>query len=269
MRKEPAEMKDYKIRAFPDARIATIDLCEIGNQKHHVAGLVEFDVTLSRRKIREYNRTHANRISFTAWLISVIGITVKKYDTSSSFLFGKNKLIIFDDINVSIVVEKDIEGTKVPIPMIIEKANEASIESITMQISDAKNKELTEKDIALQKKTKRSDRIYYLLPGFVRRYAWKYLLKHPRRAFRKMGNVAFTSVGMMGRVNGWFIPISVHPICFGVSSIIKKPTVVDDNIEIREVLNMSILIDHDVMDGAPIARMISELSKSIENGLNI
>jgi len=91
----------------------------------------------------------------------------------------------------------------------------------------------------------------------------------PKPAFDKMGNVAFTSIDLMGKVNGWFIPISVHPICFGIGSIIKKPTVIDDRIEISEMLNMSILIDHDVIDGAPMARFISDLSKNIENGLNI
>lgn len=262
-------MAKYKIQKFPDSRIATMDVCEIGKRKHHVTGLVEFDVTEARNKIREYNKGLSDKISFNAWLISVISSTIKKYETSSSYLFGKNKLIIFDDINVSIVVEKDIKGIKVPIPLIIEKANEASIEFITKQITEAKNKEFTEKDIVLQKKTQQFEKLYYALPRFLRRYFWKYLLKHPKLAFKKMGNVAFTSIGMAGKVNGWFIPISVHPICFGISSIIKKPTVIDDSIEIREILNMSILVDHDVIDGAPMARFISELSKNIENGLNL
>ena len=262
-------MKKYKIHKFPDSRIASIDVCEIGNRKHHVTGLVEFDVTESRKKIKEYNKSHSNKISFNAWLISVISSTIKKYDISSSYLIGKNKLIIFDDINVSIVVEKDLNGIKVPIPLIIERANAISINSITKQITEAKNKEFTDKDIVLQKKTRRFEKIYYLLPGFLRRYYWKYLLKHPKLAYKKMGNVAFTSIGMMGKINGWFIPISVHPICFGVSSIIKKPSVINDIIEIREMLNMSILLDHDVIDGAPMARFISDLSKNIEKGLNI
>jgi pyruvate/2-oxoglutarate dehydrogenase complex dihydrolipoamide acyltransferase (E2) component len=84
-----------------------------------------------------------------------------------------------------------------------------------------------------------------------------------------MGNVAFTSIGMIGKVNGWFIPISVHPICFGISSIAKKPIVIGDKIEIREILNMTILIDHDVIDGSPMARFISDLSSNIEKGLGI
>ena len=38
----------------------------------------------------------------------------------------------------------------------------------------------------------------------------------------KMGNVAFTSIGMMGEINGWFIPISVHPICLGLALLSKS-----------------------------------------------
>ncbi|HNQ13363.1 MAG TPA: 2-oxo acid dehydrogenase subunit E2 [Aquaticitalea sp.] len=142
----------YKIQKFPNSRIASIDICEIGNRKHHVTGLIEFDVTESRNKIKECNKANSNKISFTAWLISVISHTIKKHETSSSYLIGKNKLIIFNDINVSIVVEKNLNGIKVPVPLIIEKANEASIDSIAMQIAEAKNKEFTDKDIVLQKK---------------------------------------------------------------------------------------------------------------------
>lgn len=262
-------MKNYKINRFPDSRIASIDICEIGKRKHHVTGLVEFDVTESRKKIREYNKSHINKISFNAWLISVIGYTIKKHETSSSYLIGKNRQIIFDDINISIVVEKTINGIKVPIPLIIEKAHEVSVESITKQITEAKNIEFTDKEIVLHRKTNQLENIYYSLPKFLRRYFWKFLLKHPKLAFKKMGNVAFTSLGMIGKVNGWFIPLSIHPICFGISSIIKKPTVFNDRIEIREILKASILIDHDVIDGAPMARFINDLSRNIENGLNI
>jgi pyruvate/2-oxoglutarate dehydrogenase complex dihydrolipoamide acyltransferase (E2) component len=84
-----------------------------------------------------------------------------------------------------------------------------------------------------------------------------------------MGNVAITSIGMIGKVNGWFIPISVHPICFGIGRIAKKPVVVIDKIEIREVLNMTILLDHDVVDGAIMARFISRLSENIEKGIEL
>lgn len=81
-----------------------------------------------------------------------------------------------------------------------------------------------------------------------------------------MGNVAITSLGMYGKINGWFIPISIHPVCFGIGSIIKKPIVLYDQIEIREIINMTVLIDHDIIDGANAARFINLFIKDIENG---
>jgi len=258
-------MSDFKINYFPKTRLATLDICTVGLQKHHISAMIEFDVTDSREKIRQLKR-NGNKISFTAWLIKEISNTIKEYETVAGYLQGKRKVIIFTDINVSIAVEKEVNGQKVPIPLVIEKANEKSIEAITKQINDATAQQMTEKDIVLQSKSSRMERVYYALPGFIRRGFWNFLLKHPKLAYSKMGNVAITSVGMIGRINGWFIPISVHPICFGIGKITKKPVVIDDKIEIREILNMSVLIDHDVVDGGLMARFISKLSDNIENG---
>ncbi len=259
---------NYKIETFPKTRVATLDICSIGIQKHNVAALIEIDVSVSREKLKQ-QRHNTHPISFTAWLIKVISLTIKSHEAAAGYLLGKRKVLVFDDINVSLAIEKEVNGKKVPIPLIIEKANEISVESITEQIRDAKEKELTNKDIVLHTRANKLEGLYYSLPGFARRFFWKYLLRHPQLAFKKMGNVAITSVGMVGNVSGWFIPISVHPICFGISNIAKKPIVIDDKIEIREILNMTVLLDHDVIDGAPMARFLSDLSSNIEKGYGL
>lgn len=263
-------MKNTKFRTaiFPKTRIATIDICEIGMQKHHVAAMIEVDVTNGRKKIKELASSGIN-ISFTAWLAKVIGATIKNYEEVAAYIYGRRKIIIFNDINISIIVEKNLNGKKVPIPLVIDKANERSAESITKQIRNAQSKEFTEKDIVLHKKSNRLEGIYYMLPGFLRRFFWRYLLRYPRLAYNLMGNVALTSVGMMGNVSGWIFPTSVLPICFGISTIVKKPKVIDDKIEIREILNMTVLLDHDVVDGAPMARFINELCTNMENGFGL
>jgi pyruvate/2-oxoglutarate dehydrogenase complex dihydrolipoamide acyltransferase (E2) component len=261
-------MAEYKTIKFPKSRIATIDAGEIGQKKHHIAAIIEIDVTESRRKIKKY-RKEINRISFNAWLIKAISLTVKDHEKVAAFLKGKRKIIIFNDINVSILVEKEINGELVPMPLIIEKANERSIESITLQIKNAKAETLTDQDIVLQSQSSKMERFYFILPGFIRRQIWRYILKHPLFAYEKMGNVAITSIGMMGNANGWFIPTSIHPLCFGISKISKKPVVIKDKVEIREILNMTILLDHDVIDGAPMARFISDLSANISKGIGL
>lgn len=258
-------MKNYSINEFPKSRIATLDVVGIGKQRNHMSALLECDVTESRNKIKAL-KLKGDRISFTGWLLKVIGTTLKEHNQAAAFLLNKKSVIIFDNINISILIEKKLRGMKVPIPLVIERTNNMSIIDITKEIEAARNEVLSDDSIVLNQKPKLSEKMYYYLPGYFRRLVWKYILSHPRLAYKKMGNVAVTSIGMFGQIKGWFIHSTIHPISFGIGSVIKKPVVINNEIKIRDMLNMTVLIDHDVIDGAPMVRFISDLVKSIENG---
>ena len=135
----------YYYKKIPRSRIATFDTYEIGLHKHHVAALLEFDVTESRTKLKE-SKKRGKSVSFNAWIIKVIGSVLQTHPEATAFLFSKRKLIIFRDINVSILVEKELDNEKVPIAMVIGKVNEKSVAEITAEIENAKNRELSEKD---------------------------------------------------------------------------------------------------------------------------
>jgi len=255
--------KEFSYRPVPGSRIATFDTFSIGLKKHHVAALLEFDVTESRRRLQESRRSGLV-ISFNGWLIKVIGSVLQDHPEAAAYLRGKHRMMVFNDINISILVEKKINGERVPIPVVIEKANEKTAQEITAEIENAKKQELSAGDVVINRRSRVSERLYYRLPGFARRFVWKMMLGNPGFAFRKMGNAVVTSVGMMGRINGWFIHRSVHPVSFGIGSVLKKAVVVDNEIKIREILNMTILVDHDLVDGAPMVRLLKDLSDSIE-----
>jgi len=264
----PHMTSTYLYQKITQSRIATFDIFSIGLSKHHINAMLEFDVTECRQKLRDL-RKNGTPISFNAWLIKVIGSVLQKHPVAAAYLYNKNKLIIFHDINVSLLVEKKTSNTKVPIPVVIEKVNEKTALEITEEIEQAKSQELQTNDIVLKKQSTIYKRVYYHLPGFLRRVFWKLLLKRPKIAYKTMGNVAITSVGMMGKINGWFIHKSVHPISFGVGSILKKPVVFENEVKIREILNMTILVDHDVIDGAPMVRFLDDLTNYIETGKEI
>lgn len=253
----------YIYKRIPQSRIATFDVFSVGLLKHHVSALLEFDVTESRKKLQDL-RKKGTKVSFNAWLIKVISCVLQKHPDASAYIYNKKKLIIFDNINISIIVEKKMDGIKVPIPVVIEKTNEKSALEITAEIENAKNQELTDNDIVINKKTTLLERFYYHLPGFLRRVVWNIMLRNPKIAYRKMGNAVITSIGMKGKINGWFIHRTIHPISFGIGSILKKPIVIDNEMKIREILNMTILVDHDVIDGAPMVRFLNDLTKYIE-----
>lgn len=261
---------DYILKRIPQSRIATFDIFSVGLLKHHVSALLEFDVTESRIRLRELRKKGIN-ISFNAWIIKVISSILQAQPEAAAYLYSKKKLILFNDINISILVEKKIGDKKVPIPVVIEKTNQKTALEIADEIEKAKKQELSTNETVLNRKLRLAERLYYHMPGFLRRAVWIYMLRNPKIAYRKMGNAVITSVGMMGKINGWFIQKSVHPISFGIGSVLKKPVAIEDEIKIREILNMTILVDHDVIDGAPMVRLLNDLTKSIEAGefLNI
>jgi pyruvate/2-oxoglutarate dehydrogenase complex dihydrolipoamide acyltransferase (E2) component len=78
-----------------------------------------------------------------------------------------------------------------------------------------------------------------------------------------------TALGMMGHVGGWAIPIGPQPLCFAVGGITRKPGVSGESIAIREYLSLSLVFDHDVVDGAPVARFISRLRELVEGGFGL
>jgi pyruvate/2-oxoglutarate dehydrogenase complex dihydrolipoamide acyltransferase (E2) component len=260
--------KNYRFQKIVRSRIATFDIFAVGMWKHHISAMLEFDVTESRAKLRELRKKGVS-VSFNAWLIKVIATVLEKYPEAAAYFCNKKKLIIFDDINVSVIIEKKIGEKRVPIPLVIEKANKKTAAEITGEIESAKNQELRHDDIVLKKKSSSYERLYYHLPGFIRRFFWHMLLKNPKAAFRTMGNVSVTSVGMIGKVNGWFIHTSVHPISFGVGSVLLKPVVINTEVKPREILNMTVLVDHDVIDGAPMVRFLGDLTECIETGKEI
>lgn len=254
-------MPKQKLRKFPRSRIATLDIGALGRRKHYIPALIEIDVTEGWEKMQQLKQS-GHRISFTAWIIKVIVHTLQAYPEAAGYLKGKRQVVLFERVNVSVIIEKDLHGKKVPLPLLLEGADQKSVEELSREIDEAKHRELSEKDIVLQHRSGRLQRLYYLLPGFLRRLFWRYLLSHPALAYAKMGNVAVTSLGMVGKVDGWFIPLSVHPLCFGIGRAAEKPAVVKGQIVARQILRMSVLLDHDVIDGADMARFISALADS-------
>jgi pyruvate/2-oxoglutarate dehydrogenase complex dihydrolipoamide acyltransferase (E2) component len=257
--------KAFTFQNIPRTRLATFDTYAVGMEKHHVAAMLEFEVTESREKMRALKKK-GKKISFNAWLIKVIGDVLSEHPQATAFLYSRRKLIVFGDIDISILVEKQSGNQKVPIPMVIEKVNEKSVEQITAEIEQAKSGNLAEKDVVLNRRSSRVENFYYHLPGFIRRAVWRWMLASPKFVYGKMGNAVVTSVGMLGKIQGWFLHTSVHPISFGIGSVLKKPWVVGDEIMVREILNMTILVDHDVIDGGPMVRMLNDLTKRIEEG---
>ena len=101
---------------------------------------------------------------------------------------------------------------------------------------------------------------------------WNRLFRDPFRVKRTMGTVSVTSVGMFGKVSGgssWGIPEEFHPLTVALGAVALKPAMVGDRVEAREFLGMTIVFDHDVVDGAPVAMFLQRLRDLMESAYGL
>lgn len=259
--------KKYDILTYPKSRVATFDVGRIGGRKHHIAGFLELDVTAAREKIRSAIKS-GRSISFNSWLIKVIGDTVATNRSIHAINHRRNSQVAFHDVDISLPLEREVAGKKVPLAALVRGVNKKSLEEVHGEIRASVEKNITSaKDFVLaERKNTGATGLFFSLPGFLRQLIWKILMRNPFSFKRNMGTVVVTNIGMAGRFPGWILPKSLHNLCFGIGSVVKKPWVADGKIEVRDILHMTILFDHDAVDGAPAARFTDTLVKSIEKG---
>ena len=84
------------------------------------------------------------------------------------------------------------------------------------------------------------------------------------------GTVGITAVGMFGEGHsGWGVFPLTQVLGLVVGSIAVKPGVVEGRIEPREILNLTVMFDHEIIDGAPAARFTHRLVELIESGYGL
>lgn len=271
----------YHAQPYPISRTAGIDTVDLGRAKHHIPILFEVDVTAARVAIRRRKEQTGEGLSFTGWAIKCLAQAVSENRRVQAMRQGRKRLVVFDNVNVSIAVNRAATASEtsenLPMPYVIRKASEKSVEQIHAEIRAAQTRPLGagEQMIDTQRKppSPRMLRVFFSLPGFMRRgLFWNRLLKDPFYAKRTMGTVNVTSVGMFAEIGGggsWGIPAEMHPLLVALGGIARKPGLVGDRVEPREVLGVSVLFDHDVVDGALVAVFLDRFRHLMEGAFGL
>ena len=253
---------EYEILPFPRERqVMAVDGGRLAARKHAIHGLIELDVTVARQRIRAHKAQTGETLSFTAFIITCLGKAIDENKMMHAYRDWRNRLILFDEVDVNTMVEIEVDGRKRVLPHFIRAANRRTLRDIHEEIR------------ATQARPERSQefgfRWFFFLPLFARNIFYWVVFKNPKVLKKSFCTVGVTAVGMFGRGSGWAIPYSVHTLDIALGGIAEKPGVVDGRIEIREYLCMTISVDHDIVDGAPAARFVARLKDLIESGYGL
>jgi pyruvate/2-oxoglutarate dehydrogenase complex dihydrolipoamide acyltransferase (E2) component len=239
-----------------------IDGGRMGLQKHTVHGLVEFDITRARETLRQHRLRTGESLSFSAFFLACLGKAIDLDRQMHAYRNWRNQLIIFDEVDVNMLFEVEVDGKKTIRPHILRGVNQKSIREIHEEIRAFQNEHESRQEAKFIE-------WFVRLPGFIRRLFLWALFKNPRLIKDYYGTVLVTSVGMFGSGSGWGIPVPNHTLQLTLGGIGEKPGVVDHRVEVRKYMSVTISFDHDIIDGAPVARFIQRLKKLIESGYEL
>jgi hypothetical protein len=106
-----------------------------------------------------------------------------------------------------------------------------------------------------------------ILPKWFFKFIIRRFANDPLKIKKRFGTTYVTSVSGFTDASGFVIPYiegQNRPLAFAIGTIVKKPGVINSEIRIREYLSMTIMINHDLVDGAPAARFVNRLKQRIE-----
>ena len=230
-------------------------------RKSTIHSLCETDITLPRRIMREHFERTGDKLSFTAYIVFCLAQVIKEHPHLNAFRRG-NRLITLDDVTVSVLVEREISGERVPEPLAIKAAQSLTFREINEMIRAARA--LSASSLGgFSGMTWIRHIPGFLLKAFVR------LADRNIRLAKRYGKVAVTAVGMFSREPVWFIPHGSGTVLITVGSIEKRMAFNGECHEAREFLCLTGSFDHDIVDGAPAARFMNQFLETLKSGMGL
>ena len=287
---------NYKLVPYPKVRRVLSAMLRTVQRKHMMHGLVEMDVTNAHQYMREYKARTGESLSFTAFIVACLAHAVDENKSVHAYRKGSSQLVLFDDVDVTVQVERKADGQKKTVPSTlatlssqkpgytnVEDHQKNRVDTMFPHIIRAANKKTfweihREIRAAQEEKVETTMKFKVLkwtasLPTFMLVFIWLLLwwmiCRYPRLQKKYGGTVGITAVGMFGRGSGWGIPTAAHTLDITLGGIGEKAVRVDGQLEFREYLSMTISVDHDIIDGAPATRFALRLKELIESGFDL
>jgi pyruvate/2-oxoglutarate dehydrogenase complex dihydrolipoamide acyltransferase (E2) component len=259
----------YHIVDFPPGRRIWVNTLELTWPAHSMYGLLEVDVTKVRRFIADHKARTGETLSFAGYLTFCLARAVDEDKSIQAYRKGDKHLILFDEVNVGLMVERKVGEKTALMGHVVQGANRKTYREIHDEIRKAQSE-----PVPPNRGMANWFRALMLMPWPLSRLVIALLQMNSRRdpliGVSMGGTVAITSVGMFGEGHsGWGLSPTLHPLGLVVGSISWKPVVVDGHIEPREILNLTVTFDHDIVDGGPATRFVHRLVELIESGYGL
>jgi pyruvate/2-oxoglutarate dehydrogenase complex dihydrolipoamide acyltransferase (E2) component len=264
-----ANSRPFQVIKLSPARRVWLNILDLPRPTHPMYGLLEVDVTIIRKFIDEHKARTGESLSFTGYLTFCVAHSVEEHKEVQAYLKGHRQLVMFDEVDVGLMIERQVGEKRVLSGYVVRDASHKTYREIHNEIRSAQSTSVDP-----------SEEIpCWFLTAMVLPWPFSRLVKallgwathrNPSIPVAMSGTVGVTAVGMFGKGHsGWGFEVTRHSLDLVVGSMSWKPVVVGGRIEPRQILNLTLVFDHDVIDGAPAARFTKHLVELIESGYGL
>jgi pyruvate/2-oxoglutarate dehydrogenase complex dihydrolipoamide acyltransferase (E2) component len=239
-------------------RKAVIASATVTKEKNVIHSITDVDITIARKFINDHYLATGEKLSLTAYIVTCLARVIKDHPLLNSFIKG-NRQIILDDVTVSVLIEREVQGEKVPEPLAVQNAQSKTYRQVNDEIRTVQN--LQGKQLGnLSRSTWFKLVPAFLLTTFIR------LADRNIRMGKKYGKIAVTALGMFNHDSVWFIPHGSPTVLVTVGGISFKPVVEKQQLIEKEHLCLTVSFDHNIVDGAPASRFLKQFMETIRSG---
>ena len=259
----------YHVVDLTPARRAWVNTLDLSWRIHCMYGLLEVDATVARQFIAEHKRHTGETLSFTGFLTFCLARAVDENKEVQAYLKGRKQLVLFDDVDVGVMIEHKAGEKRTLMGHVIRRANRKTYREIHDEIR-AVQSEPVPPSRGMPAWFRSAMLLPWPLSRLVKALLGMTMSRNPTILVSMAGTVDITSVGMFGGGHsGWGLTPTGASLGLVVGGIAWKPAVIEGRIEPREILNLTVVFDHDVVDGSPATRFTRRLVELIESGYGL
>lgn len=220
-------------------------------------GLLEVDV----HRAKELLDAHDPPRSMTAFVVACVARAAAAHPEVHAYRDWRGRLVVHRFVDVTTLVEVTTTEGTFGLPHVLSDADVRDVEDLSTEIRSIKVDPRTSSQGRL---LERAGPFGSRVPGAMAATYW--LMRRVPRVRRHVGTVSVTAVGMFAGGAGFAVaPMTLASLQVVVGGMSRRPRVVDGRVEVREVLDLTVTVDHNVVDGAPAARFGAELRALLES----
>lgn len=253
-----SKRKGYRIEPFGFNRQMAAASATVNGEGNTIHIVTEVDISEPRRLIAEHREGTGEKLSLTGYVVACLASTFEEFPQFNSFRKGR-RLVVLDDLTISVLFEREIDGENIPEPVGIQAANRKTYRRINDELRAEQRQEVRRLGSTTGTAWVR------FIPGFLLRTFIR-LASRNIGMRKRFGVVGVTAVGMFGSGPMWLVPLSSATVNVAVGAIARRPVLIDGDLEEREHLCLTISFDHDIVDGAPAARFVSRFVEWLSSG---